>query len=239
MKGKKIIGRIEVALLAIFIIVAITFTFLSQKNYKSKLTKVSIVEATDMCIDHETEYIGTMSMDAGGKYKIAWFMNKYAKELDQREQITQVEVSNIILNYKQDANEKEKVGYKTGDMSTSYIDEVMDVEGGFQVATYFKEIPASWKKDATYLVTVKFTGSRKMFVIPASCVLYDNQNDQRFVYKIIEEPKIWGTEYSLKKVNVNVIESNGEYSAVDNSPGDHIIENANANLYEGMLVKIQ
>ena len=238
MKGKKIIGRIEVALLAIFIIVAITFTFLSQKNYKSKLTKVSIVEATDMCIDHETEYIGNLSMDAGGKYKIAWFMNAYAKVLDQSEQLTEVEVSNIIVNYKQDAYEKQKVSYKTGETSTAYMDEVVDVQGGYQVATYFNEIPASWKKEDTFLVTIKFTG-RKKYVIPASCVVYDKQNDQRFVYKIKEEPKIWGTEYSLKKVNVNVIESNGEYLEVENSPGDHIIENASTKLYEGMLVKIQ
>ena len=239
MKGKKIIARIEVGLLAIFIIVAITFTFLSQKNYENNLTKVSIVEPTDMSIDHEAEYAGNLTIDIGGKYKIGWFMNDYAKELDQREQLTQVDVSNIVLTYKQDVNEKEKVSYKIGESSTAYIDEVVDVEGGYQVATYLGEIPASWKKDATYLVTVKFTGNRKKYVIPASCVVYDKQNDQRYVYKIKEEPKIWGTEYSLKKVNVNVIESNGEYSAVENSPGDHIIENASNELYEGMLVKIE
>ena len=239
MKGKKIIARIEVGLLAIFIIVAITFTFLSQKNYESKLTEVSIAQASDMCIDHEAEYTGTLSQEVDGKYKIAWFMNAYAKELDLREQLTEVKVSNIILNYKQDANEKETVSYKTVDVCTAYMDEVVDAKGGYQVATYFKEIPTSWKKDSTFLVTIVFTGSRKMNVIPASCVIYDKQNEQRFVYIIKEEPKVWGTEYSLKKVNVNVIESNGEFSAVEYIPGDRIVENASFQLYEGMLVKIQ
>jgi len=237
MEAKKIIFKIELTMLFIVLLISISFTFLSQMNYKSKLTQVKLASPTDACIDHEVEYKGNLEIESSGKYNVEWIMTDYINYIESQTAPVEIEISNMKMIYTQDSMEKLNVTYQEGETTEAFIDMTVVAEGGFKVISYLDQIPQTWKVTDPLKVKIKVWGARKEFVLPSSCIMKDSQNNKSYVYRIEETPKIWGTEYSLKKVLVNVIESNGELSAVDMHPGEQIVKDVIASYYDGMLVE--
>ena len=237
MKVNKIIFKIELTLLLIVLLIAISFTFLSQMNYKSKLTKVNLATPSEDYIGHEVEYKGNLNVESSGKYKVEWIMTDYINYIQNQTDPVEIEICNMKMIYMQDSMEKLNVTYQEGEMTEAFIDMTNAHQGGSKEISYLDQIPQTWKVTDPLKVKIKVWGARKEFVLPSSCIMKDSQNNKSYVYRIEETPKIWGTEYSLKKVLVNVIESNGELSAVDMQPGEQIVKDVIASYYDGMLVQ--
>jgi len=239
MKVNKIIFKIELTLLLIVLLISISFTFLSQMNYKDKLIEVNLVAPSEGYIDHEVEYKGNLNVESSGKYKVEWIMTDYINYIQNQTDPVEIEICNMKMIYMQDSMEKLNVTYQEGEMTEAFIDMTKAHEGGSKEISYLDQIPQTWKISDPLKVKIKIRGARKRFVLPSSCIIKDSQNSKSYVYSIDETPKIWGTEYSLRKILVNVIESNGELSAIDMYPGKQIVKDVITSYYDGMLVKYE
>jgi len=239
MNVKKIIFKIELTLLFFVLLISISLTFISQMNYKDKLIEVNLAAPSEDYIDHEVEYKGNLNVESSGKYKVEWIMTDYINYIQDQTEPMKIEICNMKIIYMQDSMEKLNVTYQEGEMTEAFIDMTNAYEGKSKEISYLDQIPQTWKISDPLKVKIKILGARKQFVLPSSCIIKDNQNSKSYVYIIDETPKVWGTEYSLRKILVNVIESNGELSAINMYPGKQIVKDVMTSYYDGMLVKYE
>lgn len=236
MDGKKIIKEIEVILLVCFLSGAIVFTFLSQRNYDRNLTKVDVTDTREDLIWHDAEYTGTLRQESSGRNIIEWYMKENGNNLQAGS--TETHISKVNISYIQNQNEKIEINCQAGNLYSGLVDEMTEMGRGSKIGSYISELPEGWTTKDTYIVSIGFCESKKPYILPTSCIMYDKEQNQEFVYTIESEKKIWGTEYRLKKMIVKSIETNGELSAVESKIGKKIATNVNENMYDGMLVKI-
>jgi hypothetical protein len=230
---KKTIGkRIEIGILVLFIASAGVLTFLSQNNYNNRLTRVNTVHTEMLNIEHNLEYHGQLVIQ-NDMYKVKYNVSDYAGAFQGTQQVPEVEVSNLNPVFSYDSLHNLVWDYEEGDVYQGYMDSVI---GSKYAYTNILEKPESWTDNQEYLIRVNYLGARKKYVIPSNCILHDDEKSADYVYIVTQEEKIWGTQYKLKRVDVSVVETNGEYSALTDWPGLDIVTEAKDSYYDGMLV---
>lgn len=215
-------------------------TFFSLNNYKNHLVKVNSISVNEMNIDHEAEYVANL-YEERDSYYLKWKMTDYIEsiqdDMENNGEPLAINACNIIYNFSINAREKLQVKTTEGEMTEGYIDSVLQKEGYCEVQSKISHKPDSWKLGDTYKVKLSFIGTKKKYVLPSTSIF--KENGDSYIYIIDTTQKVWGEEYSIRKMPVKVVESNGEYSAINAKPGSMIVEVVKDNYYNGMLVDIK
>lgn len=225
-------------LLVVYFIAAICLTFISQKNYERKLVKVEACNCESSSISHNVEYMGKLK-PIHGSYEIVCDITDYKKEIKEcynSGELTDVLVSNISIVYGKDKNEKIKPGINIIEEINATINSCSVVDDKLQMKIFIRDLPDSWELDQEYIIKISFFGTKRRNVVPSSSIISINEQD--YVFVIEETPKIWGTEYSVHRELVKVVESNGELKALNSLQNKKIIKYANKQYYEGMLIEL-
>ncbi|MDO5403044.1 MAG: hypothetical protein Q4F11_06350, partial [Eubacteriales bacterium] len=141
----------------------------------------------------------------------------------------------IKVKYKRDGNETLYPFLVYGDSMETQIGYIGENNGEYMAESFIQKIPESWNQSTQLVAAVTHYGERNKYVVPMSSVF--KEGEQTFIYVVYETRKAWGTEYILHKETVKVIESNGEYAALNSVPKYKILKNAKKSYYDGMLIK--
>lgn len=234
MKKSSFLHKIELGLLVLFFLASAVMTYGSQANYMRRLTVVEVMQPYAGFVEHHMSYPGRMICE-NGLYKIQFTADLYAELLVQ-ETPPEMEVAKVSYFFERDAQENLELKMTLGESIRNPLERVEDGNLGVII---LKDLPEGWSSKDEYIVSLDIFGTKKMNIVDTSCIWYDAGEGKNYVYTIVEEKKIWGTEYRLYRREVTVEETNGVVSAIKNRPYEPIVKNVSDSWYHGMLVRYE
>jgi hypothetical protein len=238
---KNILNKIELILLIAFFISAILLTIGSQINYKVHLSLVPVVGDEKMPLRY-TMQKEALLYEKEDTYYLRWEMSEAGRWL--RTEST-VKANKIEWNPTTNDYGKLRKDYAILQEQPAIITDVFydeqETKKVLVTAVLDPNAFEDWASTDSYMVDLSFMSPAYSHVIPKSCTQKDDV-DKSFVYVVKEIPKIWGTEYVLRKEYVKIIADNGSHVALEMPPTARVVVDANYSTirgyHDGLIVGI-
>lgn len=206
--------------LALFLIIAVFMTKMSQINYLKNCIEVTTVKkvTSESLMLKKTCYVENM-IEKDGTMTFAWNDEDVNLILSVEDLVT-IETSN--------------------DTFPAEIIDVKEADGiwNYTVRTELANVAEIMKQQDGVTICVEYKGPLRTNVIPSSCI-----KDDGGIYKVAvvyEKPKVWGTEHYIHYEIVRFYEMNEEKCALINVPtGGEIVSESEGPLFEGTKVVIK